>query len=645
MTTETSDEMPTYEHVLHLYPPKLPDSNTQVTGADCGIAMRFYGSSGAKVIVDPYLQQAPLDTVQLNLNGEMNIASTQTTASDDAVVLFIPPNKLRSDPGYLNELSYTVIRGSNIEGTSQPPLSILYNDVPPGMKDQNEGVGGHSELKMDLPADVLEDGIDADRAEQGVQIFFSYPYCRSGDRILLSCKGRDIFHDVLPHEAPAQPTDVPTRIGLLLEKEVFELAGDDPRFPFKFTVSDEIGNATDRNSWSPVITADVDLRSRMAAPDVTENPDDPNDAPDTIDLNKLGNKDLTVQVHVIAPLWQMMDSIRVTYVATQGNGETVEHKEAATVERVPFIHKLLIPNAKVVADSLVKVTYEQVRNDISIARSKITRARVVVRPVITSVKNSVGAELQNGGTVSDNKVTLAGSALAEVLLQIFDGDTYIADVQAGADYKWQSNAIPIGVGQRIFKVKEKSSSQLESEPWFVERLAFDIDRTQMKLNGLSIKVPQWPKTGLDSIGNTAVRLPTGGVPPYDYASSDPLTVLVTTGGKVTGLKQGVATIYVTDQEGTTLSYLVAATNIFRLMISKEPLRADDAVLWMNELGGQNVFNYQFIRDALRVYVPSVPAHINTCAYDGRSYWYMRADWSHFGWIKQLTLLSWCLVPY
>jgi hypothetical protein len=589
---------------INLYAPQLPDSNTSVAGADCGIAKAFYElrPNGATVIINPVLAQRPLDTFSIHVNGAMRVDSQQAQSTDDAVTLHIPKNLLRSDPGFVNELSYTVTRTTGAEETYEPPLTILYNAIRPGMEDKN-GDEGHSELELGLPRDVLEDGIDADRAAQGVQVWFSYPYCRPYDRIVLNCNGHDVEWEVHPDEAPATPTSTPTRIGRLLEKADLEAAGDHPQFSFTYTVFDQIGNGADLNSpWSAAIRVVVDLKgTRMAAPDIAEDPDDPHDAPDTIDLNKLGNKDLTIQVHVLEPLWATNDTVRVKYTATPGSGPVVAHTVDQLVGRLPFVHRLMIPNAKVIGDSVIAVLYEQIRGGIVIATSKVARARVIVKPVILEVKNSSGADVQNGGTVSDNKVVLSGSALAGMVLRVFDGEAFIEEVQTGSNYKWQSKLLPIAVGLHSFTVKEKTGNQFESDPWRFERLALSIDRTQMDLDGVSVKVPQWPKTGEDSIGNTGIRVPTGGVPPYDFASSDPLTAPVTAAGKVTGLKQGVATIYVTDQEGVTLNYLVAVTNVYFLRIDNRLLTASQAIEWRESLDNAIPVFDAAIYDIARVY--------------------------------------------
>jgi len=632
---------------INLYAPQLPDSNTSVAGADCGIAKAFYElrPNGATVIINPVLAQRPLDTFAIHVNGAMRVDSQQAQSTDDAVTLHIPKNLLRSDPGFVNELSYTVTRTTGAEETYEPPLTILYNAIRPGMEDKN-GDEGHSELELGLPRDVLEDGIDADRAAQGVQVWFSYPYCRPYDRIVLNCNGHDVEWVVHPDEAPATPTSTPTRIGRLLEKADLEAAGDHPQFSFTYTVFDQIGNGADLNSpWSAAIRVVVDLKgTRMAAPDIAEDPDDPHDAPDTIDLNKLGNKDLTIQVHVLEPLWASNDTVRVKYTATPGSGPVVAHTVDQLVGRLPFVHRLMIPNAKVIGDSVVAVLYEQVRGGVVIATSKIARARVIVKPVILEVKNSSGADVQNGGTVSDNKVVLSGSALAGMVLRVFDGEAFIEEIQTGSNYKWQSKLLPIAVGQHNFTVKEKTGNQFESDPWRFQRLALNIDRTQMKLDGFSVKVPQWPKTGEDSLGNTGIRVPTGGVPPYDYASSDPLTAPVSAAGKVTGLKQGVATIYVTDREGETVSYLVAVTNVYKLQISDQTLGSPEAEAWRNSLGGRHTYDSIFRNDIVRVYSPPLRTeHVWTCANFGQWGAYMRPDYSFNTILSARSWTAWCLL--
>ncbi|WP_256583601.1 hypothetical protein [Pseudomonas sp. MPR-ANC1] len=616
MNTQSFDESLPDDAEVNLHAPQLPDSNTSVAGADCGIAKAFYDlrPNGATVIINPVLAQQPKDTFSIHVNGIMRVDSQQSQSTDDAVTLHIPKNLLRSDPGFVNELTYTVKRTTGAEETYEHPWTILYNAIRPGMEDKN-GDEGHSELELGLPRDVLEDGIDADRAAQGVQVWFSYPYCRPYDRIVLNCNGHDVRWEVHPDEAPSAPTSIPTRIGRLLEKADLEAAGDHPQFSFTYTVFDQIGNGADLNSpWSAAIRVVVDLKgARMTAPDIAEDPDDPYDTPETIDLNKLGKKDLTIQVHVLEPLWATNDIVRVKYTATPSSGPAVTHTVDEQVGRLPFVHRLMIPNAKVIGDSVIAALYEQVRGGAVIATSKVARARVIVKPVILEVKNSSGVDVQNGGTISDNKVMLSGYALAGMVLRVFDGEAFIEEIQTGSNYMWQSKLLPIVVGQHSFTVKELTGNQFESDPWRFERLAFNIDKLPMRLHGFSMKIPQWPRTGEDSIGNTAVRTPIGGVPPYIYFSSDSLIASVTPQGKVTGLKHGVSTIYVADQEGASGTYLVSVENTFQLHVNEELRTFAEAENWMHSLQGYPAYGL-FRADVLRVYLPPLRSYnVWTCS--------------------------------
>ncbi|WP_085710018.1 MULTISPECIES: hypothetical protein [unclassified Pseudomonas] len=630
---------------INLYAPRLPDGKENVAGADYGLAIRFYNDKpqGAAVIVRALLEQKPNMSVFLNLNGVNKIASALTESETSDTTLYIPHNLLL--PDRLNTLNYTVRRLDSSEETYEPLTTIAYNEIPPGEYDESPGDGEHSRLIPILPKHVIDDGIDAEIAEQGVQAYCMYPYCRPGDEITVQCNAHVLTHVVHPDEAPSTPTNEPTIIGVWLDKAFWEAAGDGPHSSFKFTVKDELTNPADpRSPWSKSIPLVIDLKSaRMTAPNIAVDPDDPNEHSGTIDWNKLGTRDLTVEVHVFAPFWKIDDTVRGKYTATPSTGSAIEHEVEVKVTRLPFTHRMMIPNAKVIADSTVKAFYECIRENAVIANSKNARARVIQKPVITSMKNSFNEELENGGTVSDNKVMLSGSALAGVVLQVFDADTFKGEVTVGTNYKWQSLFIPIAEGQHSFTVKEKNGNQFESGPWAIERLAFSINRTQMKLDGFSVRVDGWPKTGEDSIGNTGVRVPIGGVPPYDWASSEPLIAPVTAEGKFVGLKNGVATAYVTDQEGTTLSFLVVVTNKHKLHISPTPLRIELSIEWMNSLGGVTTYNSDFIRDILRVYqVPARNYSVWTCLLIGGYGRAISANNTLYATITSAPWVSWCL---
>jgi hypothetical protein len=377
-TTQTPDNA-----VLALSPPRAPEATTPVEGAHYGVPKRAYDLKpmGLTLDLDPPLTGTvdAGDVIRLVLNN----ASTEATKTiqpgqEDAVqTLYLPKGLLR--PNQLNTLVYTITRGSENRGTSTPELTLLYNAIRPGNQDRTPGDGAHSELQLILPQDVIDDGIDAERAKQGVQVCFAYPYCRAYDVIRLNCNGKDVVRTVTAAEAPASPSAEPATICVMVGEDVFQQAGDNSKFVFSYTVTDQLGNGPDTDSpYSGTIEIDVHLKeTRLVAPDLAEDPDDPSDDPSTIDLGKLGSKDLTVLVHAFAPTWQPNDKIRVTYTATKPDAPVVSHTVEADVGRIPFTYKLMVPNAKVIAGSVARAKYELVRGGITIATSKTTTADVV----------------------------------------------------------------------------------------------------------------------------------------------------------------------------------------------------------------------------------------------------------------------------
>ena len=177
-TTQTPDNA-----VLALYPPRAPEATTPVVGAHYGVPKHVYDLKpmGLAIAVDPP-QVGTVDAGDV-IRLVLNKASTEATKTiqpgeENAVhTLYLPKGLLLTTN--VNTLVYTITRGSQNIGTSTPDLNLLYNDFRPGKEDLTPGDGAHSRLQLILPQDVIDDGIDAERAKQGVQVCFAYPYCRA----------------------------------------------------------------------------------------------------------------------------------------------------------------------------------------------------------------------------------------------------------------------------------------------------------------------------------------------------------------------------------------------------------------------------------------------------------------------------------
>jgi hypothetical protein len=154
------------------------------------------------------------------------------------------------------------------------------------------------------------------------------------------------------------------------------------------------------------------------------------------------------------------------------------------------------------------------------------------------------------------------------------------------------------------------SGEVSAQWNFTVKEALVIDRQQMILNGLSVKMPEWPTTGEDSIGNTQVRQPTKGLPPYSYASSDSTVASVNNEGKVTGNKNGNAFIVVLDSGGQSATYSVSVSNVYRLRINEQLITALRAIEWRESLQDATYCFDAAIFDMQRVYGNTLPIPTN-----------------------------------
>jgi hypothetical protein len=122
----------------------------------------------------------------------------------------------------------------------------------------------------------------------------------------------------------------------------------------------------------------------------------------------------------------------------------------------------------------------------------------------------------------------------------------------------------------------------------------------MLINSVSVKY-NWPTTGLESIGNSKTRTPTGGLEPYSYESSNTAVATVSNQGEVKRLKNGNVTITVYDAVRNSVSYPVRLENVWQMHVKNVgAVNFDGAVAWMNSLGASPM-TQEAVNDFLRVY--------------------------------------------
>ncbi|WP_338522865.1 Ig-like domain-containing protein [Pseudomonas batumici] len=120
-----------------------------------------------------------------------------------------------------------------------------------------------------------------------------------------------------------------------------------------------------------------------------------------------------------------------------------------------------------------------------------------------------------------------------------------------------------------------------------------IDTSPMILNGRAVIVDfNWPRTGTDYPGNTSTRTPTSGTPPYTYTSSNS-NVASVAAGKVTGQRNGSATITVRDQSGQFKTYNVQVSNVKKLLVTYTLMTYTNYQAWVSSMGGIDLSDYSY----------------------------------------------------
>ncbi|RON50121.1 Ig-like domain-containing protein [Pseudomonas frederiksbergensis] len=272
-----------------------------------------------------------------------------------------------------------------------------------------------------------------------------------------------------------------------------------------------------------------------------------------------------------------------------------------------------------------------------------------VEPSISSITDSKGASVGQDGITFDTVVNIVGQASPGQSIRLLDSATSWGQFPVDGTGTWRMTRSGLTVKSYSLTAMGLYGSEPVSTPprRFQVKNPLSIVPTQMNLNGFSVKIAQWTKTGADSVNNTATRVATGGTPPYSYASSNPAVASVTNAGKVTGNRNGSATITVSDNAGARVSYVVAVTNVFELRISTTRMGSNESVAWMNSLRGQTTYNYSFLRDIALVYVrPTRTENIWMCAMSGPRWgiFLHPAYVVYGGTFITSPLFAWCLVP-
>ncbi|WP_447785654.1 hypothetical protein [Pseudomonas germanica] len=240
--------------LLQIEPVQIPGMVNPVDHPEAhhgGIPLSLASSGYIRLVVDPWLNMSVNDSADALLNESDNSVVNKIIESgeeDKQFTMDLPATLLRDG---INSLRLRVTRlNQPVPATSQPLKALYYTPRPGG---QVTGSGDNPNLTMTLPAEVIRDGVNAERAKNGVDLRLSYVYMRQHDVITLYRDGRETTYKVTATQAAAGAVVV-----RLFTNDFWQ---DNEKFVLRFRVTDQLGNTSGPQAiWSSSSLINVYIR-------------------------------------------------------------------------------------------------------------------------------------------------------------------------------------------------------------------------------------------------------------------------------------------------------------------------------------------------------------------------------------------------
>ncbi|MHC8335176.1 WD40 repeat domain-containing protein [Pseudomonas sp. LB3P25] len=360
---------------------ELPDGK----GINLAAARLNFPDKGLKVRIPIWANKSLGDKVELLLNNNMVDQQTITDPVEltERSTLFIAPNRLLTGPW---ELAYRVKRLSQQWELFAPPLKLHVKLEVPGGQDIDPDYG-HSELYMTFfPPKIVQDGVDKDSAKDGVDIIVQakpgsnssqpYPNIAVDDVITVSWGGKRVQSDPVSQAQIDTPSANPIKIHVD-EATILAASDSGPEgLAVTFMIRDRVLNQSE--DWCKETRIVVDTgNSRLDAP-ILDQADG-----DVLDLDKLNDEQLLLQVWAASAEFQQNDVIIMNLRGTTLDGETIDVKVRQSVEKKPpTVVEVLLSNtgARALAKSQAVFSYELERAGTVIQRSKGRFITIVGEP-------------------------------------------------------------------------------------------------------------------------------------------------------------------------------------------------------------------------------------------------------------------------
>ncbi|MFW6751155.1 hypothetical protein ACKUG4_10785 [Pseudomonas glycinae] len=357
---------------------------------------------GLKVQIPVWSNKDLADKVELLLN---NLPVDHQTVTQDAektqrTTLFVAPGRFQSGTW---DLAYRVTRFSQAPELFTPPLKLLVKLEIPAGQDTDPGQG-HSNLHMEFrPSEIVQDGVDKDTAEKGVDVLvvakpgsgsnLPYPDIAVGDVSWVSWGGKKVPSDPVTQEQIDDPLNNPIEVHI--SKDVILAASDSGSegLAVSFFVRDFADN--DSEDWCKETRIVVDTgNSRLDAP-ILEQADG-----NELDVDQLDKEPLLLQVYAASSVdYNQGDTIIMHMQGTTLDGESIQVDARQTINKTPpLVVEVLMDNdgARALAKTQGVFFFDLERDGSIIQRSRGRFINIIGEPkrlAAPKVESEVGGAL------------------------------------------------------------------------------------------------------------------------------------------------------------------------------------------------------------------------------------------------------------
>lgn len=329
--------------VLALRPLLIAGMAEPIEGGDGGIniAVVTEHSEGMLCLINPYLgmQAGDRHVIYWELQAIFT-REVKPEEVDKPLMFFLPVTNVTS--GWVEQCHYELTRaGATVPDDPSVPLRLLVKLFPPGGRDKEPHLPGHSELKIaQLPPELVQQGIiDAEQAAKGVPVTIPfYPDIRVYDKILL----RWGSHTLPAFLVTQQQADKTQPIIITVDQDAILAGGDALKLPIKYDLNDETGNWSVNHSQTTYINVDAGAW-RLDAPVIKEAVNG------VINVKDLNKQPVTVLIRVEGPDFAVGDTLTMKWIGTPFTGPPLVHSESQTIDAVPGEVAFKVPYKEVQA--------------------------------------------------------------------------------------------------------------------------------------------------------------------------------------------------------------------------------------------------------------------------------------------------------